>query len=120
MGYMAHHVVVATAYDFQLTGENPYWPAVINFEAWREEQPEEFRHLLIGPIPSVTNGYLTFMLAPDGSKEGWDTSDIGDDLRGAFIELFAQNHIDCVEVRFGGDEPDLMWIEDRSNHREEE
>ena len=52
-------------------------------EAVHASVDDEFRHLIVGPIASVANGYETWFMAPDGSKLGWDTSDRGDEARAA-------------------------------------
>ena len=37
-------------------------------------------------VESKINGYVSFFIAPDGSKEGWDASDLGDSRRKEFID----------------------------------
>lgn len=67
---------------------------------------------VVSPIlTSPVNGVRSFFVAPDGSKEGWDTSDIGDARRAEFVRwLEAQRYEDCssplnwVEVQYGDDE----------------
>jgi hypothetical protein len=79
-------------------------------EAFRESMPAEFRPLLVGPIPAVVNNNITYFFAPDGSKEGSDTSDEGDGWRQLFIDLFGFRYPDgstpfqVVAVRYGGDQ----------------
>ncbi len=62
-------------------------------------------------VPGVVNGYTSFMVAPDGSKEGWAESIQADDDRADFIKwLDAQayddgsNRLEYVVVRFGDQE----------------
>lgn len=62
-------------------------------------------------IPGVVNGYTSFMVAPDGSKEGWAESDKADEDRAAFIEWLdanayddGSNKLEYVVVRFGDNE----------------
>jgi hypothetical protein len=59
----------------------------------------------------VINGYWSFAVFPDGSKEGWEASTEGDTGRAAFIAwLDAQRYSDgsspfnWVEVQYGDDE----------------
>ena len=54
----------------------------------------------------MTNGQSSFFIAPDGSKEGWATSDNGDNARKEFLDwlLKSDNYCDYVEVIFGGDD----------------
>lgn len=49
------------------------------------------------------NGSSAFLVAPDGSKEGWDASDRGDEARREFKSYLRQSGLDWVEVKFGGD-----------------
>ncbi len=65
--------------------------------------------------PEVTNGYCTFYVGPDGSKEGWEVSDVGDENRAVFLERLNRLYSECVwitwvEVRYGGSEPDLAEV----------
>jgi len=104
MGYIAHDAVVVTASDYML--DQPEMPDV---EAFRQEMPEAMRGLLVGPIQSLTNGYLTWFFAPDGSKEGWGLSDAVEAWRERFVALFGFRYGDgstpfeVVWVRYGGD-----------------
>jgi hypothetical protein len=106
MGYIAHHAVIAT-------WMGDYGPQP-DLDAFRESLPDdEWRALVVGPITAVVNGYASAVFLPDGSKELWDTSDLGDSLRGRFASLFKAG--DVVLVRFGGDEPELASVDDVSD-----
>jgi hypothetical protein len=56
-------------------------------------------------VPSRTNGFSSFMVAPDGSKEGWANSNEGDEARDklvAFLTDYENNGLlEWVEVYFG-------------------
>lgn len=63
-------------------------------------------------VGSTINGYHSFLVAPDGSKEGWPESREGDQGRAEFVHwLDAQQYedgsspYDWVEVRFADDGP---------------
>lgn len=58
------------------------------------------------------NATTSFLVAPDGSKEGWTDSDEGDRLRDSFVRWLAVEGplIDYIEVRFGGDESHEAWV----------
>lgn len=63
---------------------------------------------VLGPSDTVTNSTATVVICPDGSKEGWHTSNEGDDRRAAmrlWLDTMRGNNIfyDWVEVRFGAD-----------------
>lgn len=108
MGYIAHDAVIVTASDYPWTYPRDGIKAP-DVDAFRAEMPEELRHLMVGPIESVANGYRTYLFAPDGSKEGWDTSTLVDEWRERFIELFSEGYedgsspFDVVHIRYGGD-----------------
>lgn len=98
MGYMRHHAIIVTS--------------------WNEKAIEQAHQRARDLFPFVTeitppsiNNYRTFLVPPDGSKEGWDESDAGNTRRALFIEwLDAQRHDDnstplrWVEVQYGDDE----------------
>jgi hypothetical protein len=110
MGYMAHDAVIVTISDF---GERP------DVAAFRQEMPKGFQQLVVGPIPSVTNGYSTYVFAPDGSKEGWGDSDIGDEWRQRFVALFSDGFADVVTVRWGGDFGQEVGVRASDPHEDE-
>jgi hypothetical protein len=53
-------------------------------------------------LESGTNGYQSFFVPPDGSKEMWEESDTGDERRKIFIDI-ASKCIDCdvISVSYG-------------------
>ena len=60
-------------------------------------------------IPSPVNGYLTFLVAPDGRKEGWRESVTGDAARDAFVAYLQATDDGCesitwIEASYGDDE----------------
>ena len=101
MGRIVHDAVIVTTADFRPDG-------LPDIDAFRASLPEEFRPLVVGPIPAPLNGYVSYAFLPDGSKEGWRASDDGDEYRQRFTELFNQQyddgstHDDTVTVHFGG------------------
>lgn len=81
--------------------------ALARLGAWISEQPKEWA-ALFATVPAISNGKATIVLCPDGSKEGWDTSNQGDYLRQRFIEELAKDNFDdgsspwdWVEVGYG-------------------
>ena len=113
MGYIAHHAVIVTASGYILNRDQ--LPQMPDIEGFRESLPGQFRELLIGPVQSVTNGYLHFIFLPDGQGR-METSDLGDTYREQFIKLFdfkygdGSSPFDVAEIRYGGDEPDAARI----------
>lgn len=106
MGYMAHHGLMAVVHDFVMHG-----PDAPDWEGFKASVPGEFRPLLVGPVHSHVNGYTMFAMFPDGSKEWWPASHDGDEIRAQFVLLF-RGQADMVEFRWGGDEPEMLWIHD--------
>jgi hypothetical protein len=53
---------------------------------------------LFTKLDSLANGYITYVMAWDGSKEGWDTSDDADKLRSRFIKLLKDLDADIYHV----------------------
>lgn len=70
-------------------------------------------------VEAQMNGLRAFFIAPDGSKEGWDTSNEGDVAREAFVTwLMSDQRVgvwDWVEVQFGDDDGDTKIIRDSDN-----
>lgn len=115
MGYMRHNAIVVVAAGYRL--DKSLYLDAPNIDEFRTSLPEEWQPLIVGPIRSVINDYVTFVFAADGSKEGWAHSDAGDEYRARFLNLFRFAHEDgsspfevlVVDARFGGDEP---WSQD--------
>lgn len=74
MGYMRHHTIIVIGFSAEYAAE---------------AHTEALRVFDVCPVSNViesdTNGYWSFLVGPDGSKEGWDTSDQGDNERAEFI-----------------------------------
>jgi len=76
-------------------------------------------------VRSGMNGYLSFFIAPDGSKEWWPDSDKGDERRSAWIEWAqaqygAGVYFDFVAVRYGADLEHAPTIEAHNSNREDD
>ena len=102
MGYMRHHAIVVTSSDESLLRE-----------AHREAK--ELCPLTTEVSDEAMNGYFSFMVPPDGSKEGWEESDEGDAARDALVAwLDAKRYedgstaLDWVEVQFGDDDKESI------------
>ncbi len=63
-------------------------------------------------VMGLSNGYASFLIAPDGSKEGWDTSTEQENKRAQWITWARDKHINWACVSFGGDDPELALLED--------
>lgn len=81
MGAMRHDAVVVTTGSWRIGG-------LPDMDAFRDSLQPKFRHLVIGPIRSAVNEYVSYAFLPDGSKQGWSTSDEADEARDRFKDLF--------------------------------
>ncbi len=96
MGYMCHHAIVVTGRD---------WGDSTPLKDAYKKAVEIFGKSVTEILPTVTNGYASFMVGPDGSKEGWEESDTGNARRDEFV-LFLDETGYCkwAEVQYGDDE----------------
>ena len=93
MGYIRHHAIVVSGWD--------------SAHAVVAQKKATSLFKWVSPVsPAHTNGYCSFFVPPDGSKEGWNTSTEGDENRKAFINWLRDNdrYLDWVEVQYGDDE----------------
>lgn len=98
MGYVKHHAIIVVGHDKK------------DLEVARKQARKMFKNLcsVTKVTKERTNGCCSFMVSPDGSKEGWDTSHQGDEARKRFKNwlngCYDKNlYLDWVEVAFGGD-----------------
>lgn len=90
MGTIHHHAILVTGWDESL--DKAHQKAVEIFP-W-----------VSGISPEGRNGYRTFFIPPDGSKEGWEDSDKGDVRRKAFFKFLGEQKrffVEAVEVGYG-------------------
>ncbi len=96
MGYIKHHAIVVVGWEEKTDAAHA--------------KAIEFGNTVSAVIAAPTNGYRTFLIAPDGSKEGWDNSDRGDAARTAFIEWATAwryaAYVSWAEVVIGEDDDD--------------
>lgn len=110
MGYMVHHAIIVTT-DFA------------DIDAAHRKASELLGDLVSGVVHSGVNDCRSFFIAPDGSKEGWNESDKGEEARHKFINwLAAQTYQDggnpfrWVLVQYGDDSL-VSAVLDSSDHR---
>lgn len=104
MGYIKHQAVIAV-----VIGD----AADVDIDRLRRQLAELVdkpsgaspAQLLVGPAQALVNDYVTYALLPDGSKEGWSTSDLGDRARRILIDHFRAlgSYAQVVEVSFDED-----------------
>ncbi len=93
MGTIQHHAFVVTGHSDNI------WKA-------HEEANRAFGGIasVTSVVPSPWNGFASFMIAPDGSKEEWKHSDDGDLARAKFVKWLRENDLyRWVEVTYGAD-----------------
>lgn len=61
-------------------------PGIKKLDAYIKSLDEQFRELFFKNV-TQTNGYVTYFYSWDGSKEGWEESNVGDKIRKTFIRL---------------------------------
>jgi hypothetical protein len=92
MGYIKHHAIV-------VTGRDNITLAV--------EQAKAFGLTVVDHSEYVVNGYRSMMVCPDGSKEGWDNSDVGDEARECFLVWLREARgFEWVFISYGSDDAD--------------
>lgn len=119
MGYMRHNAMIVTCYDPELLRR----AHDVAHRLFREEDVLGDRVAEVTPITGVSvNGYQSFMVAPDGSKEGWSKSDQGDQARAEFVAWLNAAveedwYFDWVEVQYGDDDLETKIIHDSDEER---
>ncbi len=108
MGYIRHHAIIVTSLDKEI--EPLYAKAV-----------EIFEDGVSAIVDSRVNGFRSFLVAPDGSKEGWDSSGQGDRRRERFVEWLAQRQrenpwgsLDWIHLQYGDDNRETRILGDSS------
>lgn len=93
MGTMHHHIAVATTWRDNDPKVKAAFERVKDFAKGFNKSDIMglgYETLLIGPLRGVMNGYESYIMIPDGSKEGWSTSDDANVIRGYFMETMSE------------------------------
>jgi len=99
MGYMRHHAIIVTGFQKEEI-----------FAAYTEASMMALHPC--SPIGPCVNGYHSFFIPPDGSKEGWEDSLEGDRKRDEFVALLKAKKEEgkwfftWAEVQYGDDNGD--------------
>lgn len=102
MGYIKHEALIVISYSEEVLSEIHLAATVIYADK---------AHLISPIIDSRMNGYHSFFIAPDGSKEGWTDSNASNAARNLVVSYIEkQNNTDYCEVMFGGDDPHIQAI----------
>jgi hypothetical protein len=88
MGYIRHHAMIITDCDLEKIRD------IHRFATLCSLNPTSI-------MESPVNGYRTFFIPPDGSKEGWEPSNEGDEERKRFKQFIRKRHPYCDWRRLG-------------------
>lgn len=101
MGYMRHHAILVTAFDVERA------------EKIRTKAIELLGSQVSELNISKVNAYASFVVFPDGSKEGWEDSNDGDDKRAEFKSWLSDPNYRCdwAEVQYGDEGGDDRILE---------
>ena len=105
MGYIRHDAVIAIGW-----GSAAELAALAReIDALRAEMHTSIdgdeSQVLVGPIAAPLNDYVSYVYLPDGSKEGFDSSDRHDEWRERFRAIVnRQRYWDVASINFGGDD----------------
>ena len=101
MGYIKHDAIICTTWKKEDADEAQKKAIEI-----LEKNKEGSGSLVSEMVEYIINGGYSFFIAPDGSKEGWDDSNVCDNARKDFLDWLSksENYCDYIEVRFGGDD----------------
>lgn len=99
MGWDRHHAIIVTGFDHE---------RVANAHRYAVDTGATVTDLILSPL----NNWESFVVMPDGSKEGWADSDLGDRRRATIVEYLRQpdNWLDWVEVQYGDDAKETVII----------
>lgn len=109
MGYIRHHAMVVTGFNKR------------HVNLARREAENRFTlgecSLVSSVITSPINGYYSFFIAPDGSKEGWEESKGFDRERGYFADWLreqaqSERFYSWAIVQYGDDDLETLIVDD--------
>lgn len=105
MGYIRHDAIVVTCWDEKRSNK-------------AHEKAKEIGLIVSEIVETKLNGYYSFLIAPDGSKEGWDSSDEGEEMRRRWIEWANSEPelwVDWAYVNYGGNDPNCASLKAHNN-----
>ena len=105
MGTIKHNAIIVTSWDYGNAKEAKLKCKEIISDIFKDypltEKPD---NLVSDIIDGIANSQYTFFIAPDGSKEGWEPSNLMDEARENIKVALDEMSVDYIEVRFGGDD----------------
>ena len=110
MGYLRPTAII-------VSGSYGDWIGLAHDQARTIFADHELGQLVSGIVAGVANSERSFLVAWDGSKEGWEPSDRGDEARAQFVawlreQAYEDNSspLDWVEVQYGGDDREVIAL----------
>jgi hypothetical protein len=104
MGYIKHHAIIVTSWGDYIKQAH-------------EAAIDIFGETVSGIVSSQMNATESFFIAPDGSKENWEESNIGNERRQKFIDWVESrndkdggNAVSYCEVFYGDDFGDSQVV----------
>lgn len=105
MGYVRHNAIVVTSYNDEIISD-------------AHTEATQLGCLVSPVVKGGVNSYHSFLIAPDGSKEGWLESHDGD-LRCAEFKMWTRtvrhsdgsSPLEWVEVAYGSDDKDSNVVD---------
>lgn len=112
MGYIRHHAILVTSWNKKHLQK-------------ARDFAKKIKMTLTEITESPTKSYVSFAVMPDGSKEGWGGSEIGDTQRREFIKWLdsyryedGSSPLSWAEVQYGDDEgQNRITAHEREKHR---
>ena len=102
MGYMRHHAIIVTANEQNMLVLRKKVLAVI---MGQPDNDDVYLDLPVSDLlPSQVNGYVSFLIGPDGSQEGWAASARGNQLRRGIIDVLKGSWASWAEVQYGDED----------------
>jgi hypothetical protein len=115
MGYIRHNAIIVTAWDLKYL-KPAHQEARKIFSPPLDAGCDKAWYIVSTILFSPMNGYCSFFVAPDGSKEGWADSDMGDNKRDRFITWMINQqktndlYLDWAEVQYGDDDRETKIV----------
>lgn len=103
MSTIKHHAIVVTTYDYGIALRVKDKAEEIFKNKFNDPADRDVEDMITPIASGIANDLYSFMIAPDGSKEGWDTSNRADEAREEFVDYLRTVSCDFVEILFGGD-----------------
>lgn len=105
MGYLRHKALIVNGWDGKAVA------AAHDEVSALYDEHDDMAGLVSPVVPHAMNGGASFLIAPDGSKEGWHHSELGDELMDRAKIIIAKHEwVDWCEVLCGGDDDEFAII----------